>query len=174
MPRYEIRECQTFISYKTLAKIFTPSHSSPSWKLVGNSSLMPALTVGDARTPWPRGMRMHRRWDAQAMRSFHAPLFFPTWLFSLHSFLPFHNFPQVFPFHWLIAISHDPHPLLIQTLCLHLSSSTPLRKTLTVDHYFHVEYFRRRGSGCEGYSLNQNSNWDSGLVKLIILDRQQT
>ena len=64
--------------------------------------------------------------------SYPSSLFFP----------PLHNFSQVFLFHQLIAINYGLHLRLIQTLCLHLSRSTPLRKTLTFNHYLHIEYFQ--------------------------------
>ena len=47
-------------------------------------------------------------------------------------------------FHQLVAISCDLHLRIIQTLCLHLSCSTPLCKTLTVDHYLPIEYFQTK------------------------------
>ena len=77
--------------------------------------------------------------------------FFPYYPFSLFFFLPLHFFP-----HQLITISHS-HLRLIQTLCLHLSRFTPLRKTLTVDHYLCIEYFQHskdRGKRviiCDGF-----------------------
>ena len=43
----------------------------------------------------------------------------------------------------LNTINHDLHLRIIQTLCLHLSRSTPLRKTLTVNHCLHIEYFQQ-------------------------------
>ena len=49
--------------------------------------------------------------------------------------------PQVFLFLQLNTIN-DLHLRSIQTLCLHLSYSTPLRKTLTVNHYLRIEYFQ--------------------------------
>ena len=49
--------------------------------------------------------------------------------------------PQVLPFVQLNTIN-DLNLRSIQTLCLHLSYSTPLRKTQTVNHYFRIEYFQ--------------------------------
>ena len=52
--------------------------------------------------------------------------------------------PQVFPFLQLNTIN-DLHLRSIQTFCLHLSYSTPLRKTLTVNHYLRIKYFHQIG-----------------------------
>ena len=43
----------------------------------------------------------------------------------------------------LITINHDFHLRLIQTLFLHLSRSTLLSKTLTIDHYPRIDYFQQ-------------------------------
>ena len=96
--------------------------------------------------------RMHYSKDARAMKKISHPSFFPYYPFSLFFFLPLHFFP-----HQLITINHGLHLRLIQTLCLHLSRFTPLRKTLTVDHYLCIEYFQHskdRGKRviiCDGF-----------------------
>ena len=46
-------------------------------------------------------------------------------------------------FHQLITTNYDLHLLIVQTLCLHSSRSTRLRKTFTVNHYFHIPYFNK-------------------------------
>jgi len=53
---------------------------------------------------------------------------------SQHTFLPVHNFPQVFPSTKLSSISHDFH--------LHLSGFSPLRKIPTVNHYLRNQDFQ--------------------------------
>jgi len=63
-----------------------------------------------------------------------ALFFFPSYLSSLHTILPVHNFPQAIPFIKLSSINHDPH--------LHLSGFSPLRKILTVNHYPHNQDFQ--------------------------------
>ena len=83
------------------------------------------------------GRRMHQSKDVQAMKKVHAPIFLSFLSFSPFFFL----LPQVFPFiNFSQSINHDLHLRLIQTLCLHLSHSIPLHKTLTVDHYLGIEY----------------------------------
>ena len=52
--------------------------------------------------------------------------------------------PHVFSFLQLDTIN-DLNLRSIQTLCLHLSYSTPLHKTQTVNHYLRVEYFQQVG-----------------------------
>ena len=56
---------------------------------------------------------------------------------SLHSTQP----SSSLSFHQLITINYDLHLRIIQTSCLRLSRSTPLRKNLTVNHYPRIEYF---------------------------------
>ena len=43
----------------------------------------------------------------------------------------------------LNTINYDLHLRIIQTLRLHLSRATPLRKTLTVNHYLRIKYFQQ-------------------------------
>ena len=61
----------------------------------------------------------------------------PRILFSFHFTSSSRlSFPQ------LNTINYDPHLRIIRTFCLRLSRSTPLRKTLTVNHYLLIEYFQ--------------------------------
>ena len=75
----------------------------------------------------------------------HTPLYFslfPFYFFSLIFFsLSASLLPQVFPLLQLNAIN-DLHLRLIQTLFLHLSHSTPLHKTLTINYFLRIEYFQ--------------------------------
>lgn len=80
------------------------------------------------------------------MKSFYTPSFsFLPVLSLLNSPLPNYNFPQVIPFYQLIAINHDLYLRLTRTLSLHLNRSTPLRKTLIVNHYLRLDYFQHVG-----------------------------
>ena len=63
---------------------------------------------------------------------------------SSSSFLSLLLLPQVFPFLQLNTINDLFHLHLIRTLCLHLGYSTPLPKTLTVNHYLHIQYFQHQ------------------------------
>ena len=81
----------------------------------------------------------------QAMKLFSHPclFLFVSFLFlSLSSsfLFPFTSSSSL-AFLQLNTINYDLHLRIIQTLCLHLSRSTPLRKTLTVNHYLCIEYF---------------------------------
>ena len=64
-------------------------------------------------------------------------LFVSSFLFLLHFFLK-PSFLQ------LNTINHDLHLRIIQVLCLHFSRSTPLRKTLTVNHCLRIEYYQHK------------------------------
>ena len=71
------------------------------------------------------------------------PFCFYSLVVSLSSFLSLLALllPYVFPFVQLNTIN-DLNLRSIQTLCLHLSYSTPPRKTQTVNHYLRIEYFQ--------------------------------
>ena len=70
-------------------------------------------------------------------KCFHPTCFsFLHTISSQHTFLPVHNFPQVFPSTKLSSINHDSH--------LHLSGFTPLRKIPSVNHYFRNQDFQQR------------------------------
>ena len=71
-----------------------------------------------------------------------------SYLFSSPSFLSFiaplflvFNLSQVCPSDQLITIGHNLRLHLIRTLCLHLSCSSRLRKTLTMGRYLHSGLF---------------------------------
>ena len=94
-----------------------------------------------------------RTWgkDAQAEKTLSHPCLFSLFPFcflslvvSLSSFFSLLALllPQVFPFVQLNTIN-DLNLHSIQTLCLHLSYSTPLRKTQTVNDYLRIEYFQQ-------------------------------
>lgn len=70
------------------------------------------------------GTHMHWWGATQAMKGFLLPVSFLSCPF-LASLLLVLNFPYDFPIHLLNTINHDLQLCLIQTLCLHLSSSTP-------------------------------------------------
>ena len=103
----------------------------------GNRMFMAALDAGCASAGCARTRRP--QWSTYA-------LFFSLFLscfFSLISFLSLSTplLPQVFPFLQPDTIN-DLHLCSIQTMCLlHLSYSTPLRKTLTVNHYLRIEWY---------------------------------
>ena len=86
---------------------------------------------------------MRRRSDAQALKSFTPLSFLSSRLSSLHTFLPVDNLSRVFYFYRLITINHNLHLRSTQTLCLHLSRSTLMRKTLTIDNYLGIQYFQQ-------------------------------
>ena len=86
------------------------------------------------------GTRMYRRLTSKLLNIFTAWFFFLSGLLLLRTFLPVHNFAQIFPFYQLITINNDLYLPLIQTLCRHLSCSAPLHKTLTVDYYLLINY----------------------------------
>jgi len=88
------------------------------------------------------GIRTHQWKYAQDMKMVSPPC--SSFLPSPPTLPPAHNPSQVFPFYRLITINHDPRLRLILALCLHLSGSTPLRKTLTVNHYLHSNYFEQK------------------------------
>ena len=119
-----------------------PAISYITTSSVGNSGLMAALGVGDAYT-----LRLQRcayssvKWRASCEKFFTPLYFLPSCLFFFHTFLPVHNFSKFFSF-YQVTINHDLHLCLIQTSCLHVSSSTPLWKTLTVDHCLPINYFQ--------------------------------
>ena len=70
-------------------------------------------------------------------KCFHTTCFSFLHIFSTqHTFLPVHNFPQVFPSTKLSSINHDSH--------LHLSGFSPLRKIPTVNHYLCNQDFQHQ------------------------------
>ena len=81
--------------------------------------------------------------DAQAMKMFSPSCLSFLPLLSLSASFFHFTSSSSFPFHQLITVNYyDLYLLIIQTLCLHLSRSTRLRKTLTVNHYLRIEYFQ--------------------------------
>ena len=52
------------------------------------------------------------------------------------------TFSSSFSFLQLNTINCGLHLRIMQTLCLHFSRPTPLRKTLAVNHYLRIEYFQ--------------------------------
>ena len=115
---------------------------------VGNSSIMAALDAGCAgcaRTTRPLWYTYApvkgRAIKENAVTPLSVSFCFLS-VFSLSSFFSLSTWllPQVFPFLQLNTINHG----------LHFSRSTPLRKTLTVNHYLCIEYFQkwtRRNNG---------------------------
>jgi len=72
---------------------------------------------------------------ASSQKCFHPTCFsFLHTFSSRHTFLPIHNFPQVFPSTKLSSINHDSH--------LRLSGFSPLRNALTVNHYLRNQDFQ--------------------------------
>jgi len=63
---------------------------------------------------------------------------------SPHLSLPVLEFPHTIPFLTLSAVDRELLYCLIQTLCLHLSRSTRLRKNPIADHYLCVYYFQQQ------------------------------
>ena len=111
-------------------------------------AVLDAGCAGCARTTRPQWYAYALVNDAQATQVvctlLSVSLCFPSALSLSPPFLfPLHF--QVFSFLQLNTINYDLHLRIIQTLCLHLSHSTPLRKTLTVNHYLRIEYFQRSG-----------------------------
>ena len=100
-------------------------------RTVGNHSVMAALVC--VRTS--QGTR--KLW-----KCFHTPSFFPSCPFSFSpSFFHFISFLKSFlssTYHNQLW-SSSPHNTKLH---LHLSGSTPLRKTLTVNYYLRIEYFQ--------------------------------
>jgi len=116
----------------------TTSQYLPQFRIrqvVGNGSLMAALDSGYARTPWPQShMYALVKGRASSKNVFTPLVFFPSHLFSRHTFLPVHNFPQALLSIKLSSINHDLH--------LHVSGSSPPPKTPTVNHYLLSQDFR--------------------------------
>jgi len=134
--------------------------SQAAWRLAGHSCtyhhievILPTSSVGN-HSVWPHLMRdvpalqgrtgtpTHYSKDAQAMKSFHI-LVFLSFLSFLSLLSSLTQLSSSLSFHQLFTKNHGLHLHLIQTLCLHLSRSTPLRKVLTVNHYLRIEYFQR-------------------------------
>ena len=112
---------------------------------VGNRIVMTALDAGCARTTRPH-------WYAYALvkgRASYETVFTPSASLSFLALSLFLLLPSTsllslsHSFHQLNTINYHPHPRIIQTLYIHLSRSTPLRKTLTVNHYLRIEYFQQ-------------------------------
>src|ERR1700761_7281171 len=68
-----------------------------------------------------------------------SPCFLLVFLFRLFS--PYLTSSSSLSFLQLNTINYGLHLGIIQTLCLPFSRFTPLRKTLTVNHYLRIEYF---------------------------------
>ena len=79
--------------------------------------------------------------ERKLWKGFHTPVFL-SFLSSLSLLSSFALLSSSLPFHQPITTNHDLHPHLIQTLYLRVGHSTPLRKTLTVNHYLRIEYFQ--------------------------------
>jgi len=108
---------------------------------------MAALDTGCAHTTRPH-------WYTYALvkgRASYGNVFTPL-SFSL-PFLPVPSLSSSFFFHFtsssclsflqLNRNNYDLHLRITQTFCLHLSRSSPLLKTLTVNHYLRIEYFQQ-------------------------------
>ena len=99
----------------------------------------------------------------------HTPVSFSLFPFCFFSlvFLSLSTLllPQVFPFLQLNTNNSDLSLRIIQTLCLHLSRSTPLRKTLTINHYLRIEYFQQ---GSQRQSRVRFIEADSQIAALAI------
>ena len=113
----------------------------------GNCRFMAALDAGCAGcapTTRPHFYAYTLVNDAQAMKIVSAPLSVSLCILSVLFLSSSFSFTSSSSLSFLQfnIINHDLHLSLIQTLCLHLSYSTPLRKTLTVNHYLPIEYFR--------------------------------
>ena len=104
---------------------------------------VPALVgrTGDVPTR-ERTRKLRKRCHTPACFSL-FPFCFLSLVFSPSSFLSLLALllPQLFPFAQLNTIN-ELNLRSIQTLCLHLSYSTPLRKTQTINHYLRIEYFQ--------------------------------
>ena len=111
------------------------------------------VPMRDVPTPVGRTGDVRTRESTRKQRKrCHTPACFPLLSFCFLSLAFSHSsslfplallLPQVFPFVQLNTIN-DLHLCSIQTLCLHPSYSSPLRKTQTVDHYLRIEYFQQR------------------------------
>ena len=121
---------------------------------VGNRSIMAALdegSVGCARTTRPHWYAYALVNDAQTMQVvFTHPclllfVFLSVFLFRL-LFSFYLTFSSSFSFLQLNTVNYGLHLGIIQTLCLHFSRSTSLRKTLTVNHYLRIEIFSMPGA----------------------------
>ena len=110
----------------------------PGRYCVGNGTLMAALDAGCARTLWPLTHTFALAKGRASSENVSTPLIFlPSYLRSLHTFLPVCNLPQAFPLIELSSINHDIH--------LHLSGFSPLRKILTINHYLRSPDFQHTG-----------------------------
>ena len=80
-------------------------------------------------------------------KCFYTPVFlsFLSVLFQTPSFTS--PLSSNLSFHQPFTFNYGLHLHLIKTFCLHLSRSTPLRKTFTIDHYLRIEYFQHRVLG---------------------------
>jgi len=95
---------------------------------------MAALGAGCDCSLWPQGHTYALDKGRASSENVFTPLvFLPSHLPSLHTFLPIHNFPQVFPSTKLSSINHESH--------FHLSDFRPLHKILTVNHYLRKPRF---------------------------------
>ena len=84
--------------------------------------------------------------DAQAMKIVFTPLSVSLCFLSVLSLSSSFLLPLLFflkSFLQLNTIGDGFRLRLIQILCLHFSRSTPLRKTLTINHYLRIEYFQQ-------------------------------
>ena len=114
---------------------------------LGSRSVMAPLDAGCARITRPHWYAHALVNDAQAMKIVFTPLsvsfcFLPVLSLS-SSFLSSHHFPLK---SFLPSTQYNNYDLrlrTVQTLYLHLGHSTPLRKTLTVNHYLRIEYFQQ-------------------------------
>ena len=116
------------------------------FQYVGNRRFMAALDAGCARTTMPHWYAYALVNNAQAMNIAFTPLSVSICFLSVLSL----SSPFLFPLHFFLKfflpstniINYDLHLRRIQTFCFHLSCSTPLRKTRTVNHYLRIKYFQ--------------------------------
>ena len=115
---------------------------------VGNRRFAAALDAGCGMRPHCKAALVRIRtsqWRVSPEHCFYTPVCFS--LFPFCSFSPVF-FPLSTSLLSQVLLSFNSALSImicffriIQTLCLHFSRPTPLRKTLTINHYLRIEYF---------------------------------
>ena len=108
------------------SRMFTDCHSVIDFQALLE---MAALDEGCAALRGTSGTWMRHRRDAQSMKCFLLLVF------------PLLSFPRLIPHFLLSTFLPNTQHHLIQTLCLHMSRSPPLHRTLIADHYLRIDYF---------------------------------
>ena len=109
-------------------------------------ALGPFRLASILKWPFCMGQRNGPSATEQGLRKrCHTPCFFllVSLLFVLSRLLFSLSFTSSSSLSFLQLNTLNYDHCIIQTLSLHFNRSTPLRKTLTVNHYLHIEYFQQ-------------------------------